>query len=141
MADVDHFKRYNDLLGHVEGDHALIQVAQTLEKHFQRTNDLCARYGGEEFILLYNDMPKEVLKRKLDEIIASFATLNMTHPASNTAEHLTVSFGACMVRPDDIKNYRLQFKTVIRIADLALYQAKNSGRNRAVISQYVDEQI
>jgi len=132
IADVDHFKLYNDTLGHIAGDNALVKVASTLNTHFQRTNDICARYGGEEFIMLYSDIQPDVLNAKLDKILAAFAALNLAHPSSPTAPYMTVSLGACTVSSEDNLGVKLSPKAVIRAADHALYQAKNGGRNRAV---------
>ncbi|MEW6984079.1 diguanylate cyclase [Colwelliaceae bacterium 6471] len=132
LADVDHFKQYNDSLGHIAGDNALIQVAHTLNAHFKRTNDMCARYGGEEFIMLYGDIDKDNLADKLDEILQSFATLNLPHPNSETAPYVTVSLGACVVSYNEKNNKNLTPKAIIRAADDALYQAKNNGRNQAI---------
>ena len=133
MADVDHFKKYNDVLGHVEGDHALVAVAQTLKEHCQRENDICARYGGEEFIMLIHDINEHHLKIKLQQIITAFKTTNIPHPASPTAPYLTVSLGAYIINSNDIVNYELPFKATIKKVDTALYQAKDAGRNRAII--------
>lgn len=133
MADVDHFKKYNDQLGHVEGDHALVAVAQTLKQHCKRENDLCARYGGEEFIMLIHDINESHLKIKLQQIITSFKAANIPHPVSPTAPYLTVSLGAYIIDSSDIVNFELPFKATIKKVDSALYQAKAGGRNRAII--------
>lgn len=136
FADVDHFKNYNDALGHIEGDNALLKVAQTLNYHFKRNSDLCARYGGEEFIMLYCDMHRDNLDEKLQKILNSFEELNLPHPNSTTSNHVTVSMGACMISPSDVVNFKLPLRSIIRIADLALYQAKGNGRNQSVILNY-----
>ncbi len=136
IADVDHFKKYNDALGHVAGDAALIQIAQTLDSFFQRSNDICTRYGGEEFIMAYSDISIEEIDKKLAQIIAAFATLNLAHPNSPTAPYISVSLGACCVLPskkfseEALKD--LPPKTIIRLADKALYLAKEQGRNKVV---------
>ena len=136
MADVDHFKKFNDTSGHIEGDKALVKVAQTLKKHFRRESEICARYGGEEFIMLYSDISEQFLIEKLNDIISAFKFLNLPHPDPDTVSYLTLSLGACMVYPDQINNYSLPFERVVQQADIALYQAKDEGRNRAVICKF-----
>lgn len=136
IADIDHFKVYNDHLGHLAGDEALAKVAKTLNEHFKRSNDLCARYGGEEFIMFYSDISIEMLEKKLTQILAAFAELDLPHPVSKTAAYITVSLGACIVMASDEIEKELKMKSVIRAADDALYQAKNEGRNRFVITRY-----
>lgn len=138
MADVDHFKKYNDSLGHLEGDNALFEVAQTLNSHFKRANDLCARYGGEEFIMLFAEFNADLLENKLQQILDSITALNLPHPDSPTAAHITVSLGACIVVPDDVVNFELPVRKVLRVADSALYQAKANGRNQYVVLKFSD---
>ncbi|QOL25632.1 diguanylate cyclase [Thalassotalea sp. LPB0316] len=138
IADIDHFKKYNDELGHLAGDEALIKVAQTLSQHFKRTNDLCARYGGEEFIMLYSDISVDDLRLKLDEIVSSFAKLNISHPNSPTASYITVSLGACIVEASDSPEQILRPKSITLAADNALYEAKKSGRNQWKYISYQD---
>lgn len=140
MADLDYFKPYNDSLGHQAGDLALRKAAQTLSQPFQRKNDLCARYGGEEFIMLLSDISRENLTHKLQEIIKSFAELNLHHPSSSVAEYLTVSLGACMVEFNDFENYKISAKAIIRKADDALYEAKEGGRNSFRVTTFSPEE-
>lgn len=138
VADVDHFKLFNDTLGHIAGDEALIAVAHELNKFFKRSNDLCARYGGEEFIMLYSDIEPQKLKSKLAQIVEAFAKLNFNHPTSPTANYVTVSLGACVVTKSESITKELMPKSLILAADHALYQAKKSGRNCFEIIDYVD---
>ncbi|WP_299803372.1 diguanylate cyclase [uncultured Shewanella sp.] len=144
IADVDHFKEYNDTLGHLAGDEALIKVAQTLSQQFFRADDICARFGGEEFIMLVRDIPDEPLIRKLDGIKQAFDNLAFPHPNSTAADHVTVSLGVCRVQA--VEGY--EFKGAANIigqqaalmADKALYQAKNAGRNQyAKVTISIDE--
>ncbi len=139
MVDVDHFKQFNDFYGHIHGDKALINVAQALAKHCKRPIDICARYGGEEFVLLIHDIEEEHLNAKLNEIKASFKSLNMPHASSPTAPYLTVSLGAYIVAEQDIIEYRISLKSLLEKVDKALYQAKDAGRNRAAIYSNTDD--
>ncbi|MGZ9899765.1 sensor domain-containing diguanylate cyclase [Shewanella gaetbuli] len=131
MADIDQFKAYNDHFGHLAGDEAITIVAQTLNSFFPRKDEMCARYGGEEFIILFNDTNITHISQKLDVIINKFAELNIDHPQSSVASYLTVSFGVCVVKsqPSD-QNQNLTSETIIDMADKALYQAKEKGRNQ-----------
>ena len=127
MIDIDHFKLYNDKYGHQAGDLCLQQTAAAMKLCAARPQDLLARYGGEEFILL---LPQEslegaevVAQRILDEV----RKLNITHAASATAPHVSVSLGvACASPPLDSS----EPSALIRQADSLLYHAKKNGRNR-----------
>ena len=136
MCDIDHFKSYNDSFGHMKGDEALFEVAQSLEKHCQRPSDICARFGGEEFTLLFSGMSEEDLHRKLQDIIGTMENLNVPHSKSPIAAYVTVSLGATIVQPSDVVNFSLPIDEIIKKADNALYQAKATGRNRFVINYF-----
>ncbi|MCL1048539.1 diguanylate cyclase [Shewanella abyssi] len=134
LADIDYFKQYNDTLGHVKGDETLKAVATLLEQHFKRAEDMCARFGGEEFIMIYSDIPFAALERKLLEILDSLQTLALPHPSSDVADHVSVSFGVCQVFPiptaSDNADSCITGKQITEMADKALYQAKENGRNQ-----------
>lgn len=128
LVDIDHFKLFNDHYGHIQGDHALRQVAQALRGHSRRPYDLAARYGGEEFVFLAGgDVgAKELMESFRDEVLA----LNIEHAFSPTHSRLTISCGvatAQLIHPDD-------GHLLLQQADALLYQAKQSGRNRVVFS-------
>lgn len=129
MIDVDHFKLFNDALGHVKGDQALIKTSKILQQTCKRKNDTCARYGGEEFVLLFSNISKEYLEQLLQRILDDFAELNLAHPTSPTTNHLTVSLGASLIETPPHKVINLTNNSIIHTADNALYQAKDSGRN------------
>ena len=136
MCDIDYFKNYNDSVGHMKGDETLFLVAQTLNNQCKRSSDACARFGGEEFILLFSEMTTENLHNKMQDIINAMENLNITHPKSPTASHVTVSLGATIVQPSDVVDFTLHMETIIKSADKALYQAKANGRNRFVINNF-----
>lgn len=123
LVDIDHFKAYNDALGHLAGDVALTSVADILSLIARRPYDLVARYGGEEFVLLLPGVgdPERVLSR----IGAELARLRIPHPTSPVAAHLTVSCG-CVVAAElaDIDP-----RDLFDHCDRALYRAKERGRN------------
>jgi diguanylate cyclase (GGDEF)-like protein len=132
IADVDYFKNYNDALGHLAGDEALLKIANTLKLHFRSTQDICARYGGEEFIMLYSNISDEMLDQKLATIIDSFQQLQLPHPNSPVAPYVTMTLGVCRVTTsyDGDKPLEIVNKKIILAADQALYKAKNLGRNQ-----------
>lgn len=139
MVDVDHFKPYNDTVGHLAGDTALIEVAKTLNEQCKRSADICARYGGEEFTLLFSEMSEKDLNKKLNEIIYAMQILNLAHPCSPTAKHITVSMGAVIIRKSEINRFELSLNDVFKAADNGLYKAKGNGRNCFVIEPFISD--
>jgi diguanylate cyclase (GGDEF)-like protein/PAS domain S-box-containing protein/putative nucleotidyltransferase with HDIG domain len=120
MIDIDHFKQLNDNFGHQCGDFVLREIAQILRKS-SREVDICGRYGGEEFLILTSVCLEDTLQfaTKLHTAIE-----NYIFKFEDKSIHVTVSIGIADYRPD-IKN-RHEF---IERADMALYQAKEDGRN------------
>jgi two-component system chemotaxis family response regulator WspR len=130
MADIDHFKLYNDEYGHIEGDNCLRQVAQTIEHCFQRGSDLVARYGGEEFVVVAPLLTCEQATRKAELMLTAIADLHLEHKASPTASCVTVSAGIASCMPQS----ELSPTQLVESADHALYEAKEAGRNRVASS-------
>ena len=130
LADVDHFKMYNDHYGHQAGDAALSQGAHAMCRAANRAQDLVARYGGEEFAVLLPETDAHgaacVAQRVLDEL----AALGMAHAVSPTGPLLTVSMGIASLVPDRSGSSA----ALIRSADALLYQAKAEGRNRYCVA-------
>ena len=130
MLDVDYFKKYNDALGHQQGDECLKAVAAALEQQVDASGEahMLARYGGEEFaaILRCNASTAQYISEKLR---SSIEQLQLPHPNSSVGALVSVSVGITTVIPDEHR----QPKEVIAAADAALYQAKNTGRNRVVV--------
>jgi two-component system chemotaxis family response regulator WspR len=128
MIDIDHFKKYNDHYGHLEGDVCLQKVSWALQGALCRGGDLLARYGGEEFIAI---LPHTNGKGAA-ELAAAFHTrvreLAIPHVASPVSSNVTVSVGIASIIPTQ----GISPTQVIAMADEALYQAKQSGRNRSV---------
>lgn len=144
MADVDHFKLYNDRYGHPAGDECLRAVAQALVAASQRPADLVARYGGEEFMLLLPGTPREGAQHMAHRVLDAVETLAIPHAASPTAQHVTVSLGlACYDEQSTTWLQRLpgsrfdesqdgiELSNFIKAADAALYAAKRAGRAQA----------
>ena len=128
MCDVDHFKRFNDEFGHDAGDAVLQAVAAEMRSRF-RDGDVLCRFGGEEFTIIAPGTTAEALMDRVEQARQSIGDLNIRH-AGRTLGTTTMSFGiATWVQDMDRDGSAL-----VRAADTALYQAKRSGRNRALIS-------
>ena len=138
VLDVDHFKRYNDLLGHAAGDQCLQAIASTVRAHALRAADLAARYGGEEFVLLLPETPYEGAARLGEALRADIERLRVPHPGS-AAEFVTASVGAATIVPTQFDDLGSLFVA----ADRAMYEAKAGGRDqaRAVRAGYAWESV
>ncbi|MBP1203732.1 diguanylate cyclase (GGDEF)-like protein/PAS domain S-box-containing protein [Duganella sp. 1411] len=126
VLDVDHFKLYNDTLGHPAGDSCLQQVAAAIASHALRPTDLAARYGGEEFVLLFAETGAETAAMMAEAIRAHIESLRIPHPRSTTSDWLTVSIGVATIHPHQLDNTESLFVA----ADRAMYVAKEGGRNQ-----------
>ena len=129
MVDVDFFKRYNDRLGHQQGDRCLIAVARVLQEATQRPGDLVARYGGEEFAIVLPDTAMDGAVWVAGQLRQRLLEANLCHPDSPLGGRLTVSIGIASVTPCP----ELGVEHLIRRADQALYQAKAGGRDRFML--------
>lgn len=125
MADIDHFKDFNDEYGHLEGDDVLVNVAKLLKEH-KRESDVVARFGGEEFILL---LPGTAAG-PATEVAESIRTRVLKHPWPRRL--VTLSLGVSTYCPHDEESVNpQQLETqLIGQADQALYWSKNQGRNQ-----------
>ncbi|MGJ7918077.1 diguanylate cyclase [Massilia sp. LXY-6] len=126
VLDVDHFKLYNDTLGHAAGDVCLQKVAHALDAHALRPTDLAARYGGEEFVLLFAETPIDAAARLAEGIRTTVEALQLPNPRSPTSPWITVSVGVATIVPTQLDDIEQLFVC----ADRAMYAAKAAGRNR-----------
>ena len=125
MVDIDHFKGFNDQYGHVAGDLCL-KAFGDLSKEFSKDYDMVFyRYGSEEFMAVLSDYGK-VKSMDIAEDL-----LRLVQAETFVGHKITISIGATFCE-GDIKNY---YGTAIGMADDALYEAKNSGRNRVYIQE------
>jgi diguanylate cyclase (GGDEF)-like protein len=131
LADIDCFKDYNDRYGHQAGDECLRAVATCLSQSARRPLDFVARYGGEEFAVVLYEANSTYVAEVLTRIQRSIAELNIPHEASQVASRLTVSIGAAYIRPSAHRTH----DGLIQLADEALYNAKERGRNRVVVME------
>jgi diguanylate cyclase (GGDEF)-like protein/PAS domain S-box-containing protein len=127
MLDIDHFKKYNDSYGHLAGDDALKNVAQVLSNSFLKSTDFVARYGGEEFIILTIGGDQRHITHYADSIVKKVSDLKIPHSGSDK-EVITISLGFSSCSPEEDKAPL----DIIKQADEALYNAKASGRNKAL---------
>ncbi len=128
MADIDHFKAYNDHYGHTAGDNCLRIVAGVFRRQMQRPNDLAARYGGEEIVCLLPDTDAAGAYQVTKRLQASLAASSIPHAASPIAKIVTISFGIATATADAC----IEPNDLLHFADQLLYQAKGSGKNRWV---------
>ncbi|MEO7726469.1 MAG: GGDEF domain-containing protein [Burkholderiales bacterium] len=127
MIDIDHFKQFNDTFGHDGGDAVLRTLGNFLKKHV-RGSDIACRYGGEEFILILSPSTTEGARQRAEKIREGAGLLKVTN-ASRDLGTITLSLGVAMF-PD----HAADAATLIKAADIALYQAKRDGRNRVVMA-------
>ncbi|PSB05914.1 diguanylate cyclase response regulator [Pleurocapsa sp. CCALA 161] len=133
LVDVDYFKLYNDRFGHQQGDICLQQIAQALLKAVKRPTDLVARYGGEEFAIILPRTSAHNALQVAEEIRQQIKILALTHPDSLAGDYVSLSLGVCAVVPSP--KYTQQ--QLLVTADQALYQAKEQGRDRALV-KFID---
>ncbi len=123
MIDLDYFKRINDTYGHLAGDLCLKMVASTVHNVVQRTSDLVCRYGGEELAIVLPDTDQQGAINIAERIRNEIERLDIIF--ANQVIGITASLGVASFIPDSDKTAEL----LIDLADKALYQAKNEGRN------------
>jgi diguanylate cyclase (GGDEF)-like protein len=125
MLDLDHFKQVNDTYGHLTGDVVLKEAAQRMSQAV-RSYDLVARYGGEEFLIVLPGCNEDKIQECAERIRSAIASAPVIYSGSEIP--VTVSIGVALAAGGNTS------EDVLTAADVALYQAKNSGRNRTVLS-------
>lgn len=125
MVDIDHFKKYNDTYGHLEGDACLRDVAKALKESITRDDDFVARYGGEEFAIILPNTGENGACIIADKILENVIALNIPHQESKLG-CVTISVG---VTTGNVEHAR-DSSDYIKFADDALYMSKRNGRNR-----------
>ena len=132
MVDIDGFKAFNDALGHHAGDHCLKTVAGIISACAHRAGDTVARYGGEEFSVLLTDTEPGGAAIVAERIRAGVEERDIAHPAM-PRKRLTVSVGVATMNAAE----SMEPTTLVRAADVALYRAKQDGRNLVRIAEEV----
>jgi diguanylate cyclase (GGDEF)-like protein len=125
IADIDHFKRYNDAFGHQAGDRALHAIGRAIANSVGRSGDFAARYGGEEFVVILEETTGEGAGDIAERIRTGAITAGFNAPDGGP---LTVSVGIAVRAPNE------RAEDLLRRADEALYTAKDGGRNRVAIA-------
>lgn len=128
LCDIDFFKQYNDFYGHPAGDVCLRQVAQAIAECIKRPADRVARYGGEEFAIILPNTDREGAVIMAEGIRSTLEALQFPHAGSTIATHITLSLGVAGLIPP-LTSSCLE---LLSAADVALYCAKQQGRNRVV---------
>ena len=128
LMDIDHFKNYNDSLGHVQGDEALRTISKLIVDAV-RTLDLVYRYGGEEFLIAMPETGSGNVHLAAERIRAHVEHAALPHPQSTAGNVVTLSVGYAVVTLENIQDFESWEKVVVK-ADSALYRAKQAGRNR-----------
>jgi diguanylate cyclase (GGDEF)-like protein len=126
MADIDHFKAYNDSLGHLRGDECLRRISEILSGGARRPGDLVTRYGGEEFAILLPETGLDAAATVAENLRRQIEEAALPHGASPTAPIVTINMGAASLLPTADGSP----SSLIKAADVALYRAKALGRNR-----------
>lgn len=126
LFDIDFFKQYNDLYGHIQGDECLTRVAQTLSLALVSPRDLVARYGGEEFVILLPETNAFGAHRVAERCQRLIEKLAIPHAKSPHDQRVTISIGVGTVIPGDIPSPT----DFLQVVDQQLYAAKQNGRNR-----------
>ncbi|MFK5937786.1 MAG: diguanylate cyclase [Sulfurimonas sp.] len=135
MLDIDYFKQYNDTYGHVEGDNALREVSSVLKEILKRPNDYVFRLGGEEFGVLLTKTNESNSARLARDICDSIRERKIKHENSKVNEFLTISIGiVCCIADESLHD-----EILISRSDEMLYEAKDTGRDRYVITSNVSE--
>jgi diguanylate cyclase (GGDEF)-like protein len=131
MIDVDYFKSYNDHYGHPAGDVVLQRVAEVLSGTINRATDSLCRYGGEEFVALLVDTDLDAAASLAETMVRAVTDLAIPHAHSLCSDYVTICAGVAtrVPRQSDLAS------ALVRLADRALYDAKDAGRNRVVVSR------
>ncbi|WP_458108760.1 diguanylate cyclase [Arthrobacter sp. R3-55] len=133
MVDVDNFKSYNDIYGHQAGDAALVAIATTLAREVRKA-DAVYRFGGEEFLLVLHDQSPATAAAVMERVRSTVHALRIEHSGDPDGV-LTISAGVSAFTD----GHRAGSEQLLREADLALYAAKASGRNRVTLADALAE--
>ncbi len=126
LADVDHFKTYNDTFGHPAGDAMLIAVAEAL-REVSRSSDIAARYGGDEFVLILPETPVGEARVLAERARGRIEAIRISAGDGSTGAEVTLSLGVAALSAGGGKD------DLMESADAALYEAKRTGRNRVCV--------
>jgi diguanylate cyclase (GGDEF)-like protein len=127
MADIDHFKQFNDIYGHAAGDAVLVQVAHFLQTHV-RESDFTCRYGGEEFLMILPEATREITQLRAEQIREKIHGLQVQYEG-HSLQRVTLSLGVAM-----FPQHGSTREAIFGAVDAALYRAKHEGRDRVIVA-------
>lgn len=126
MIDIDNFKDFNDHYGHLAGDNCLQDISKSMQNSLKRPRDFIARFGGEEFVVILQGTDAKGAKHTAEKIRKNVYELQIPHKYSNVEDYITISLG--IAQTDEVELFI--FEEVLDAADQALYDAKESGKNK-----------
>jgi diguanylate cyclase (GGDEF)-like protein len=129
LIDIDYFKAFNDRRGHLAGDQALREAAQTLQSFVTRPGDVLSRYGGEEFAAIIRDIDVRAAEALAENMRRAVGDLDVRQRGARDAAPISVSIGVAVVAPA----FGREPRGAVQLADQALYEAKRRGRNRVAL--------
>jgi diguanylate cyclase (GGDEF)-like protein len=127
MADIDHFKNFNDTYGHAAGDMCVSKIGKLFRQKI-RASDIACRYGGEEFALIFPDSSLEDTFKRADMLRQAIKELELMFQGQFIGS-ITISMGVAAY-----PNHGTNMDDLLRAADASLYKAKQEGRDRVVIT-------
>lgn len=127
MVDIDHFKRFNDTFGHEGGDAVLREVARIFRTQL-RADDIACRYGGEEFTLILPEAPLEVVRERADHLRQAVKETQVQE-RGRVLDKVSISIGIA-----SYPQHGTTAEALLGVADMALYRAKEEGRDRVVVA-------
>ncbi len=135
IIDVDHFKQYNDLYGHPQGDTCLQLIANELKNSFRRSSDAVYRIGGEEFAVVTISQAPQKSEKLLNDVKERIESLHLVHEGNSVSEFVTISIGGYIHQ----QGKQLELNDAYRIADHLLYKAKQTRNSVVCDASYVEE--
>lgn len=131
MADLDHFKQLNDSFGHDAGDTVLRALAGCMQT-LTRGYDMVCRYGGEEFTLILPDAALDVTVQRAEQLRETYKHLDVLHQGRS------LRIGTLSLGVADFPQHGSTVESILRAADMALFQAKADGRDRVVVAETIE---
>jgi diguanylate cyclase (GGDEF)-like protein/PAS domain S-box-containing protein len=130
LCDIDYFKHYNDVYGHLAGDECLKQVVRGITQAIRRPADLVARYGGEEFVIVLPNTGADGAKHVARALQEEIQQLKIPHAHSSVSQYVTLSIGVSSTIP----KLEASPELLVNTADKAMYEAKAQGRNAIILN-------
>ena len=129
ICDIDYFKDFNDSYGHLAGDDCIRMVVESIRKFCNRVSDIPARFGGEEFAIILPDTESEGAMAIAEHIRKDIESKSIPHESSRIKDIVSISIGVTTITP----GIHSLPKSVILLADQALYESKHNGRDRVTL--------